>query len=364
MNKNQIQIFYLYIIFCFIFIITTTEYLSLEDIIYTAGQTDAISYSEIAKYAPQLPYKNEVIIQHVAQRFLIPYLIGNISRIFEIDFFIIFKIFTIFFIFFYSLIITFICKNLKFNLKLSILFFSILFLNPYIVRNHLFQPVQAHDMLFFCFGLIFGYTILKRKFTLNIFIILFSVFLRQTSIAMFIASVFLLIKEKKYKYFIILFFLCLISLTLTIKLGNYISINKFPIHLTYGILFYDFSQYIKLIKFFLLTAVAFFPLLIVFFGKLNLKFKNYTSISLFACCVLMIGQPLAAGPDGSLGNVVRIANLCFPILVLLIFYVIDFKKFIQNKILYYTYILGLFFWSMHPTFSNIKIFSILRFYPH
>ena len=86
MNKNQIQIFYLYIIFCFIFIITTTEYLSLEDIIYTAGQTDAISYSEIAKYAPQLPYKNEVIIQHVAQRFLIPYLVGNISKIFEIDF--------------------------------------------------------------------------------------------------------------------------------------------------------------------------------------------------------------------------------------------------------------------------------------
>ena len=77
----------------------------------------------------------------------------------------------------------------------------------------------------------------------------------------------------------------------------------------------------------------------------------------------MIGQPIAAGPDGSLGNVVRIANLCFPILTLVIFYIFDFSNFFKNKIVFLVFIFGLFLVNA-PDISTIKIFSILRFYPH
>ena len=99
MNKNQIYIFYLYIFFSFVFIFTTTEYLTLEEIIYTANQTDAISYIEIAKYSPKLPIENDIIQKHFAQRFLIPYIIGFTSKIFWLDIFLTYKIFNYIFIF-------------------------------------------------------------------------------------------------------------------------------------------------------------------------------------------------------------------------------------------------------------------------
>ena len=76
---------------------------------------------------------------------------------------------------------------------------------------------------------------------------------------------------------------------------------------------------------------------------------------------MMIGQPILGGPDNSLRNVVRIATLCYPILVVVLFYSLSLKSFILNTYLYYIYIAGLFFWSLHPTFSKFTIFSFLRF---
>lgn len=364
MSKNQIKIYYIYTLFCFIFISLTTEYLSLEDIIYVANQTDVISYSELAKVAPDLPTDSDLIIKHVAQRFLVPYVIGLTSKLLNIDLFITFKLFTFIFVIFYIYLIDFIRRKLNFNFINSILFFSILFLNPYIVRNHLFQPVQAHDILFFSFGLIFAYTVIKKDYFLNITTIIFCIFLRQTSIAMFLASSIYFIINKKFKSFFILLIIFTLFFLLIINIGNSISSHVFPIHLTYRLLFYDFSNLEKLFKFFLLPLVAFFPLFIFFIGSKKEDIDYKAAYTLLFCCLLMIGQPLAAGPDGSLGNVVRIANLCFPILAVAIFYIFDFSNIFKNRIIFFIFNSGLFFWSMHPTFSTIKIFSILRFYPH
>ena len=149
-----------------------------------------ISYSEIAKIAPTLPLQSEIIIQHVAQRFLIPYLAGSIASIFNIDFFSIFQIFTFLLVIFYIFIIYKIVIKLNFNLRISILFFTLLFFNPYIVRSHIFNPVQAHDMLFFCLGLIFAFSLYYNKFLINLLTTLISIYLRQSSIALFIGSSF------------------------------------------------------------------------------------------------------------------------------------------------------------------------------
>ena len=362
MNKSEAKIYYIYVVISFVFMTVTTDYLSLFDIIHVANQMDVISYSEIAKIAPSLPKENDIIIQHVAQRFLIPYVVGSLAHFLGINFFLVFKVFTFLFIFFYILLINLLIKKFNFNLKVSILFFSILFLNPYITRNHIFQPVQAHDMLFFCLGLIFAFTIINKNYFINLLTTIMTIYLRQTSIALLIGSSIFLLINKKIKLFTTLLILCFVSFFIIVKTGQQISSNKFPLNLAYGLLFYDFSQFEKLIKFLLLGIMPFAPLLIVLFGKINKDIKISSVLIILFVCSMMIGQPIIGGPDGSVNNVGRIANLCFPILTVLCFYIWNFDRFVLKNYLFYTFISGMFFWSMHPTFSIFKFFGILRFY--
>ena len=370
MNKSQNKIYYLYIAFSFIFIAVTTNYLDLYDIIFVANQTDSLSYTAIAKNAPLLSGENffilnnkeKLIQQHVAQRFVIPYIIGSIAHFLNINFFLIFKLFTLIFIFFYIFLINILIKKLNFNFKVSILFFSILFLNPYVIRYHIFQPIMAHDMLFFCFGLLFSFTIMSKKYFSNLLISIITIYLRQTSIALLIGSSFFLLINKKIKLFLLLFLLSSLSLFLTIKTGQLISSDTFPINLAYGIIYYDFSQFEKLLKFLLLGIMPFAPLFVILFGKINKNIKISSAFIILFVCLMMIGQPILGGPDGSVNNVGRIANLCFPILTCFCFYVWNFEKFVNKNYLFYTFISGMFLWSLHPTYSVFKFFEVFRFY--
>ncbi len=362
MNNNQTYVYYFYVIFSFIFIVLTTNYLSLHDIIYVANQADSLSYSEIAKHAPGIPRDTALVIKIVAQRFLVHYLVGSLADIFKIDFFLVYKIFTFAFIFLYAFLINFLRKKFKLDLKESILFFSLLFLNPYIVRHHIFNPAAAHDMLFFCLGLIFIYTIVNKNYFINLLITAFSLYLRQTSIALFVGSSIFLLINRKIKLFLILLMFYFLSFLIIITVGKYISVDDFPIYLAYEIIFYDFSQVSKLIRFLLLPLVAFFPLFIVFFAKIKKKIDNKSIFIILFVCLMIVGQPILAGPNGSLGNVGRLANLCYPILATLCFYIFDFKKILRNEYIYTGIIVGLLTWSLHPTFSKFNIFSFLRFY--
>ena len=204
MNKSEIIKYYLFVLISLTFVILTTNYLSLFDIINKASQTDVISYVEIANKSPSLPFESEIIIQHVAQRFLIPYFIGLFSNLLNYELFYSFKIFTFVFIIFYIFLINLLIKKLNFNLKISVLFFSILFLNPYIVRYHIFNPVQAHDLLFVCLGLIFALSFINKNYIINLITTLFSLYLRQTSIAFFIGSCIFLSINRKFKFLILL----------------------------------------------------------------------------------------------------------------------------------------------------------------
>ena len=362
MNKSDTKIYFFFTAISFAFIIVTTDYLSLFDIIYTANQTDVISYTEIAKNSPSLPERSDTIIQHVAQRFLLPYTVGFVSNFFNIDLFLVFKIFTFVFIFLYIFIIYLLIKKFNFNLKVSVLFFSILFLNPYIVRYHVFNPIQTHDMLFFCLGLIFAFTIINKNFLINLFGTILSLYLRQTSIALLIGSSISLIINKKIKLLVVILTLYFLSFFIIIKIGQSISTITFPLNLSYKIIFFDFNQIEKLIKFLLLGVMPFFPLVVVLFGKINDNIKMSTLFILLLVCSMMVGQPILGGPDGSVNNVGRIANLCYPIVTVASFYIWNFEKFVKNKYLFYSFILGLFIWSLHPTYSILKLFGVFRFY--
>tara|TARA_B100000795_G_scaffold262406_1_gene240299 strand:+ start:1342 stop:2436 length:1095 start_codon:yes stop_codon:yes gene_type:complete len=362
MNKSDAKIYYLYIAISFIFILVTTDYLSLYDIIHVANQTDVNSYNEIAINAPSLPQEDPMVIKNVAQRFLIPYIVGSIAYFFNIDFFLIFKFFTFIFIIFYIFLINILIKKLNFNLKVSILFFSILFLNPYLIRYHIFQPVQAHDMLFFCLGLVFFITIISKNYFINLLTTVIAIYLRQTSIALIIGSGIFLFINKKIKLLMTLFLLSFLSLYLIFQIAEKISSDPFPIHLAYRLFYYDFTQYEKLLKFLLLGLMPFTPLLVVLFGKFNKNIKISSVLTLLFVCSMIIGQPIIGGPDGSINNVGRIANLGYPILTCLCFYIWNFEKFVERNYLFYIFIILMFLWSLHPTFSIFKSFGIFRFY--
>ena len=107
--------------------------------------------------------------------------------------------------------------------------------------------------------------------------------------------------------------------------------------------------------------MPFFPLGIILFGKINKNINISTILILFFVSCMMIGQPILAGPDYSGRNVVRIATLCYPILLTLLFYAFNPSYLTSRKYLYYPFIFCLFVWSLHPTFSIINFFSILRF---
>ena len=266
------------------------------------------------------------------------------------------------FLFFYIFLINLLIRSLNLNLKISILFFSILFLNPYIVRYHIFNPAQAHDMLFFCLGLIFSISIINKNYFINLLTTIIAIYLRQTSIALLVGSSIFLLINKKVKLIPILFLLTLLSLFITIKIGSLISSNAFPINLAYGIIFYDFTQFAKLLKFLLLAIMPFAPLLVILFGKINKNIEISSALILLFVCSMMIAQPILGGPDGSVNNVGRIANLCFPILTSFCFYVWNFEKFVNKNYLFYTFISAMFLWSLHPTFSIFKFFGVFRFY--
>ncbi len=362
MNKSDIKIYHLFTIFSFLFIVLTTNYLSLDDLIYLANQTDVISYTEIAKKAPSLPLNDEIIIQHVAQRFLIPYIVGSIASLLNMNFFLIFKIFTFLLIFFYIFLIYKIILKLNFNLKVSILFFSLLFFNPYIIRHHIFNPVQSHDMLFFCLGLVFAFSLYYNKYFTNLFATLISIYLRQSSIALFIGSILFFLKNKKISLLLLLLFTYFFSMFVIINFGKQISKDSFPLNLAYGILYYDFTQIEKLIKFILLGMFPFLPLCVIIFSKIRKNIEILNIAILIFVCAMLIGQPILGGPDNTVNNVGRIANLSYPILTFTCFMILDFEKFIKNNLMFYSFIVGMFFWSLHPTYSIFKIFGILRFY--
>ncbi len=95
-EQNKLLIYFIYIL---IFLYFTTNYLSLDGLIYTANQADIISFYEIANKAPELTIKNDIVAKHDAQRFLIPYIIGLLSFLTNQDLFDVFKVVNFIFIF-------------------------------------------------------------------------------------------------------------------------------------------------------------------------------------------------------------------------------------------------------------------------
>jgi hypothetical protein len=65
--------------------------------------------------------------------------------------------------------------------------------------------------------------------------------------------------------------------------------------------------------------MPFAPLFVILFGKINKDIKISSALIHLFLSSMMIVQPILGSPDGSVNNVGRIANLCFPILTVFVF---------------------------------------------
>ena len=148
MDKKEKTYLIIYITIVFVFVIFTTRYLSVEELIYKFGQRDIEQYFLLTELWPNLP-RNEGILPHIATRFLVPYIIKTFSIFLNLDLFYTYKLFTLIFLLTEIFFLNFLAKALGLSFYKSILFISLIILNPYIMRSHLFNPVQAHDVLFF-----------------------------------------------------------------------------------------------------------------------------------------------------------------------------------------------------------------------
>ncbi len=362
LKNEQIKLI-LYFFYVLIFIYFTTENLSLYDLIYTANQSDIVSFYEIANKSPDFAFKSDIIAKHDAQRFLVPYTIGFISYLTDFNLFKLYKSINLIFVILSLILIFFITNKLKLDFRSSIVFFSLFFFNPYTIRYGIFNPIQVHDMIFFICAFLIGYGIVFERKKTVFFYSLFSLFLRQTAIAYIISIVVLFfLKNKTFGRKILYLYIisAILSFYVIIQVGEIMSTSNFPISNAYNLFFYDFSKLNELFRFLALPLVSFIPIFLMFLTKKKNKI-DLKIILIFFICLMMIAQPILGGPLNSGRNVVRIASLCYPILLIGVFYLLDFSSLLKKNYIFYSLLVFFHLWSLHPTFSKIEFFGFLRF---
>ena len=70
-----------------------------------------------------------------------------------------------------------------------------------------------------------------------------------------------------------------------------------------------------------------------------------------------MSQPFLAGPEVAGKNIIRISTMGYTSLIFLLCVNLKNLKDVSNKVSN-TFSVVLLFWSLHPTFSKIKIFEL------
>lgn len=148
--------------------------------------------------------------------------------------------------------------------------------------------------------------------------------------------------------------------------GNTQEIEKLYSTTLFGILIFDYNL-IDLLRYLYFPILGFGPLIIFILTLLYLKkfSLNYSEFILFCLIVsiLLIGIAFVGGPLTTGKNLIRLSN--FSYIYLMIIINAFFQETKNNKnipIICSIFSLFLFFWSLHPTFSKIKIWEFMSYY--
>jgi hypothetical protein len=345
--------------FIILFLFLTNSYFSLEDSL-KYGAADGYFYNIIAEKFPNFP--NEKMSAHYAQRFIIPYLIGFISKVFFIETILTFRILTILLIF----IIIYLFKNINEELginKITIFISSsILVLNPYLFRFYLSNPTIIVDLFFIIGFLGLILSIIKNNKLFFYFFFIIGLISRQTALAFLISSfVCFFFQKKKFFKKRDLIFLSLITIITFLFIKNItdqISFsNSFPWKSTTGIFHYFFRNFniINLFIFLTLPLIGYFQIIFFYFLiKKNKKKFSIDKIFIFilSATVVIILQPIFGGPLITGKNIIRLTLLALPAILILINRKYSLNQISKNL---YFFIFFLFMSSLHPRFSKILI---------
>ena len=107
---------------------------------------DGYFYNIISENFPKFP--QEEVNYHYAQRFLIPYFVGFLSKILSLNTFLVFRIVTILLILFILLLFIKINKQLKIKPEIIFISIIILILHPYLFRFYLATSTIITDLFF------------------------------------------------------------------------------------------------------------------------------------------------------------------------------------------------------------------------
>jgi hypothetical protein len=354
-NNKDINIFYISLFFFFL----SNEYFSFSESLHY-GAADGYFYIIIAENFPEFP--EEEISYHYVQRFLVPYFIGFLSKIFFLNTFLMFRIITVLLIL--CILVLFIKINKRLEIKPEIIFISssILVLHPYLFRFYLATSTIIIDLFFILsfLGIIIS-VIDKNRINLYLFIFI-GLISRQTSVAFLIAILFIFILKKnkflKYKDFFFILLISFFALIMINRLASNMFISKaFPYQAITGIIHYLFINFnlINFIIFIFFSVFGFFSVMIYYFlfkkQKDNFLY-NEINIFILISSIIIILQPIMGGPIVSGKNIIRLAILCLPAMLIIINSQVEYKFNLTKKI----FIIFLFLFSLHPTFSNIKYF--------
>ena len=356
-----------------IFIFSTTPNFSLEESLNFGGR-DGFDYYKISQNAPEILTN----IQYIkAERFFFPYIIGVLSKLFNLNIFELYKFFSI--TFFISLIFLFnkLLTILNCSEKIKLILLLLIIFNPYILRYYISIPTLLNDLIFLNISILLCIGLILNKNSLVFISILIGALCRQNVLA-FLISIYLifffeLFYNNKKKFLKFNTIIIITSIYIFAQFLNYfyaknsqniVSAEELYFVTIFGI-FIDNFNFERFIKFVLFPFLSFGPLFILLtISKIKLKYENKEFLFfLILSSLILVAQPFLGGPTITGKNFIRLANFCYPMSIVIIYLISDKERI--NKLLntkfYNLFFVILFTWSLHPTFSTIKFFNFLRF---
>ena len=363
-NYLKKNFFFFYIFLLIIFLTLTTKHYDYQSTLIYGG-ADGFYYMQIAKSSPY--FTETKITLHYAQRFLLPYIIGLISKLSGFDLFFVFKLTSFITLIILSFTLVKIIKIFTKDKFYQIIILNLVLLNPYISRFYISVPTVINDLFFLTTTALISLVIIKKKNILYIFYSCLSLTARQTGVVFLISAISNLIVFKRksiinLKLLIIMIIGYYIFFSLIIFYSKNSSNTNFDYTHINGIFFYLINKFniLNLINFISLPFLSYGLLLLFIFFFLKLK-KNFSTnkqkiFIIFLSILLIISQPILAGPELTGRNIIRLSTLAYVLVISLLTFIYREKKILNNyKILF---IIIQIICSFHPTFSILKNLSL------
>ena len=360
------------VFFALLFIFFTTPFYSLEQTKYLGG-SDGYDYYLIAKNAPNIA-ENIQFIKN--ERFFFPYMIGLIGNTFEIDIFFLFRIFSIFLCIIFIYLNFRVLKKLHCNNKFILIALLLIICNPYLIRYFISIPTLITDLIFLNATLLILIGFIGGRKNIFFLGIIIGIMSRQNVLAFIISayatyfiSAYNCKGSKFFKFNDIIklttvcFVFQFINYTYATQAGTTVNAGDLYYVTIFGIFLSNASIY-SLLIFMLFPLLSFGPIIyLITFYKINfVKLKNELMLFLLFAIIMLIAQPFLGGPIITDKNFIRLANYAYPSIIILIYLISTPRLNLFNKKVNLNLFTSfLFLWSLHPTFSKIKIFETLKF---